>query len=46
MNGDHVTYFHSFGVEYVQKEIRKLIADKNIIKDVYQIQAYDSIICG
>ena len=37
-----VTYFDSFGAEHILKEIRKLIGNKNI----YRIQAYDSIMCG
>ena len=39
-------YFHSFGVEHIKKQIKKLIGNKNIITNVYRIQAYDSIICG
>ena len=40
---DNVTYFDSFGVEYISKEIRKLIGNKNITTTIYRIQAYDSI---
>ena len=36
-------YFHSFGVEYIPNEIKKLIGNKNIITNIYRIQAYDSI---
>ena len=39
-------YFHSFGVEHIKKQIKKLIGNKNIITNVYRIQEYDSIICG
>ena len=42
MNSDNVTYFDSFGVERIPKEIRKFIKNKNI----YRIQAYHSIMCG
>ena len=35
-----------FVVEYIQREIRKLIGNKNIITNIYRIQAYDSIMCG
>ena len=41
-----VTYFDSFGVEHIPKEIMKFIALKKIITDIYRIQAYDSIMCG
>ena len=39
-------YFDSFGVEYVSKEIKKFIGHKNIIKNIYRIQSYDSGMCG
>ena len=41
-----VTYFDSFGVEDIPKEIMKFIARKKIITNIYRIQAYDSIMCG
>ena len=44
VNGDNVTYFYSFGVKYISKEIKKLIGDKNIY--IFRIQAYNSIMCG
>ena len=40
-----VTYFDSFGVEHIPKEIMKSIARKKIITNIYRIQAYDSIMC-
>ena len=43
-NDNNVTYFESFGVEHIPKEIRKFIGNKNIITNIYRIQAYDSII--
>ena len=39
---DMVIYFHSFGVEYMPKQIKKFIANKNITINIYRIQAYDS----
>ena len=45
-NGKNGTYFHKFGVEYIPNEIRKFIGKKNIITNIYIIQAYDSVICG
>ena len=29
-----------------QKKLKKLIENKNIITNIYRIQAYDSIMCG
>ena len=42
----NITYFDSFGVEHILREIMKLIARKEIITNIYRIQAYYSIMCG
>ena len=42
VNAENVTYFDSFGVEHIPKEIRKFIGNKNIITNIYRIQAYNS----
>ena len=39
-------YFHSFGIEHIPNEINKFIANKNIISNIFRIQAYNSIMCG
>ena len=39
-------YFNSYGAEDIPKEIKKIIGNKNIITNIYRIQAYDSIMCG
>ena len=41
----NVTYFDSFGVEHIPKEIRKFILNKNIITKIYRIQTCFSKIC-
>ena len=46
VNNKIVTYFDSFGVEHIPKEIMKFINPKEIITNIYRIQAYDSIMCG
>ena len=46
VNGDNVTYFHSFGIELIPEQIKKFIGNKNIAANIYRIQANDSIICG
>ena len=46
VNGNNIIYFNSFGVENVPKEIRKIIGNKNMITNIYRIQACDSIMCG
>ena len=45
VNNKIVTYFDSFGVEHISKEIMKFIARKKIMANIYRIQAYDSIMC-
>ena len=46
MNGNNIIYFDSFGVEHIPKEIKKFIGNKNMITNIYTIQAYNSIMCG
>ena len=46
VNNKIVTYSDSFGVEHIPKEIMKFINRKEIITNIYRIQAYDSIMCG
>ena len=41
-----ITYFDSFGVEHIPKENKKIIENKNIITNVYRIQAFVLIMCG
>ena len=46
VNNKTIIYFDSFGVEHIPKDIMKFISPKNIITNIYRIQAYDLIICG
>ena len=46
LQNNNVTYFDSFGVEHILKEIRTFIGSKNITTNIFRIQAYDSIMCG
>ena len=42
-----VTYFDSFGVGHIPKEIRTFIDRSSSIKtNIFRIQPYDSIMCG
>ena len=43
---DNVTYFDSFGVKHIPKEIKTFISKKNIKTNIFRIQAYDSIMWG
>ena len=42
---DSVTSFDCFVVEYIPREIRKFINNKNLITNIFRIQAYDSVMC-
>ena len=46
VNGDNVTYFDGFGLEYISKEIDKFIGNKNITTNIYKTQANVLIMCG
>ena len=46
MNGNNAIYYDSFGVEHIPKKNKNFIGKKNIEKNVYRIQAYDSIKYG
>ena len=46
MNGNKASYFDSFGVEHIQKEIKNFIGNKNIMTNIYRIRACNSIMCG
>ena len=45
IQNNDVTYFDSFGVEHIPKEIKTFIGNKNIKTNIFRIQAYDSIMC-
>ena len=54
VHNDDVTYFDSFGVEDILKEIKTFIdhplssasQNKNIATNIFRIQEHDSIMCG
>ena len=41
-----VTYFDSLGVEHIPTEIITFIGNKNVKKNIFRIQTYDSIMYG
>ena len=46
-NNNSVTYFDSFGVEHIPKEIKCFLdSSLSITTNIFRIQAYDSIMCG
>ena len=46
VDNNNVTYFDSFGVEHIPKEIKAFINNKNIKTNIFRLQAYDSVMCG
>ena len=46
VNTKTMTYFDSFEVEHISQEIKKFINNKNIMTNIFRIQAYDSVTCG
>ena len=46
VNAENLTYFDSFGVDHIPKEITKSIGNKNIITNIYSIKASDLTMFG
>ena len=53
VKANKVIYFDSFGIEHIPKEINKFIKKPSSLKrttcikrNIFRIQAYDSIMCG
>ena len=45
VNNKTVTYFDSFGVEDIPKDIKKCINNKNIIVNIFRVQSCESVMC-
>ena len=45
INND-ITYFDSFRVEHIPKEIKAFIKNRNIKTNIFRVPAIDSIMCG
>ena len=46
ISGIDITSFDSFGVGHIPKELERFIGNKNLQKNIFKIQAYDSVMCG
>ena len=44
-NRSEIVYFDSFGVEHVPEEIKEFFGSKNIIANIFRVQANDSVMC-
>ena len=45
-NRREIVYFDSFGVEHVPEEIKEFVGNKNIIANIFRVQANNSVMCG
>ena len=45
-NRNEIVDFDSFGVERVPEEIKGFVENKNIIVNIFRVQANDSVMCG
>ena len=45
-NKSEIVYFDSFGVEDVPEEIKEFVGNKNIIANIFRVQANNSVMCG
>ena len=43
VHNNDVTYFDSFGVEHIRKDIRTFVNNKSIKTNIFRIQEFDSI---
>ena len=46
VQNNDVTYFDSFRVEHIPKEIKTFIGNKNIKTNIFTMQVYDSVMYG
>ena len=45
-NKSEIVYFGSFGIEHVPEESKEFVGNKNIIANIFQVQANNSVMCG
>ena len=45
-NISEIVYFDSFGIEHVPEEIKEFVGSKNIIANIFPVQANISVMCG
>ena len=45
-NRNKIVYFDSFGVELVPEEIKKFVRNKNILANIFRVQANNLKMCG
>ena len=46
INDDRATYFDSFGVEHMPREVVRFLRNKDIQANIFRVQPADSVLCG
>ena len=44
-NRIEIVYFDSFGVKHVPEEIKEFVENKNMIANIFRVQASNSVMC-
>ena len=44
-NRSEIVYFDCFGIEHVPEEIKEFVRNKNIIANIFRVQANNSVMC-
>ena len=45
-NRSEIAYLDSFGVEHVPEKIKEFVGNKNVIVNIFWVQANNSVMCG
>ena len=45
-NKNEIVCFNSFGVEHVPEEIEKFLGNRNLVANIFRVQANNSVTCG
>ena len=45
-NRSEIVYFDCFAVEHVSEEIKEFVGNRNIIANIFRVEANNSVMCG
>ena len=45
-NKNEIVCFNSFGVEHFPEEIEKFLGNRNLVANIFRVQANNSVMCG
>ena len=43
---NNITYFDSFSVEHIRKEVKIFIAKSIVVANIFRMEKYDTVMCG